>query len=63
MNWFKVETSMGELLEYKEKPSIRRIKSDLCITGKRLIKEAQAGQYTQYRMRGTFYKITITDCN
>jgi hypothetical protein len=63
MSWYKVETTMGELIEYTCKPSMRKIKADLNITGKRLLLELQAGQYTQYRMQGTTYKITITDCN
>ena len=54
---------MGELVEYAYKPSMRKIKADLNITGKRLLMELQAGQYTQHRMQGTTYKITITDCN
>lgn len=62
MSWYKVETSMGELLEYNSKPSMRKIKSDLQITGKRCKLISACGYYLQFKMLGAKYTFTITEC-
>lgn len=60
--WYKVESSEGENLEYLNKPSMRRIKFDLGITGRRIVKVSQFGQWTTYRLSGTTYTFTVTVC-
>lgn len=60
--WYKVESSEGENLEYLNKPSMRRIKSDLGITGRRIVCIAHHAQWQTFRLCGTSYSFTVTAC-
>ena len=53
---------MGENLELPENASMRLIKEKLSITGKRCILESQGGAIRTYRMVGTTYTFTVTEC-
>lgn len=60
--WTRVDSSMGENLELPENASMRLIKEKLSITGKRCILESQGGAIRTYRMVGTTYTFTVTEC-
>lgn len=58
---YKVETSAGELFEYLTKPSMRKIKSDLCITGRKTEVVNYGCHWAMYKLRGTCYTFTLTE--
>ncbi len=61
-NWTRIESSMGENHELPPRASMRAIKSALGITGRRVVLVAAFGQWREYRLRGTAYTFTVTDC-
>ncbi len=63
MKWTRVESSMGENHELPHPVSMRRIKEALGITGRRLVLEAEGGPWKQYRVSGTTYTFTVTECS
>lgn len=60
--WTRVDTTEGENLELPANASMRRIKADLGISGQRIVKVCQSDQCAQYRLVGTSYHITVTEC-
>lgn len=60
--WTRVESSQGENLELRPNASMREIKARLGITGRRCVHTAQFGQWRKYRLAGTTYTFTVTDC-
>jgi hypothetical protein len=61
-DWTKVESSDGESFQYEGCPSMRKIKADLMITNRRLVKVSHFGQWAIYRLSGTPYTFTVTVC-
>lgn len=61
--WTRIDSSMGENVEIVgTHASMRRVKSELGITGRRCIRVAACGAYRTYRMVGTTYQFTVTHC-
>ncbi len=60
--WYKVGASDGDHFEYLTKPSMRQVKADLGITGRRIVLVAEHGQWKTYRLCGTTFTFTLTMC-
>lgn len=60
--WTRVESSLGENKELPANASMRAVKAALGITGRRVKLISHFGQWREYRMIGTAYTFTVTDC-
>ena len=60
--WYTVCASDGDNFEYLTKPSMRQIKADLGISGRRIVLIAECGQWKTYRLCGTKFTFTLTIC-
>lgn len=60
--WTKVESSEGESFQYDGRQTMRKIKADLGITNRPIVKVSQFGQWATYRLSGTTYTFTVTLC-
>ena len=60
--WTRVESSQGENLELRKHATMREIKAGLGITGRRCTLLARFGQWREYRLSGTAYTFTVTEC-
>lgn len=62
VKWTRVDDSEGANFELPAKASMRLIKDTLGITNRRIRIESQFGQWTRYRLIGTVYTFTVTEC-
>lgn len=60
--WTRVDQSEGPTLELPPHASMRAIKAALGITGRRTVETGAYGQWRAYRLRGTVYTFTVTEC-
>ena len=60
--WTRVESSQGENHELRKAATMREVKAALGITGRRTALVKWCGQWRQYRLMGTTYTFTVTEC-
>ena len=60
--WTRVESSIGENHELPKHATMRAVKAALGITGRRTTLVTWVGQWREYRLDGTCYTFTVTEC-